>query len=337
MIDVDNYFKDFKPHFNEKRFKELLIKPQTSIMTDKGNIYVGRRMFKSILVSCKMLWKEFDRNNIYYGGEGGGKSHTVFQHTYAWWWILNELGMINYQFGMHLIYGRLKDLLASFDLYANIPFMIFTLDESDDLNRKNWNKPIVKETMSKLRKERKNLRIVNLLMPAIEEMLPAITLSRIAWIIEIDVDMDINFNIIRGKYSLMNIPLTSGYVSPMHKKYISRREVKAYLSDRLYNNSDKYSLLPRKLLSFTDNTNSTFMFDKEEYKQWARDLNAKREEEDNELNEKDKLVMQQRDRGIIYMNKELGITQSIIGKVEGLSTSAIGKIIQNHTTTTTSN
>jgi hypothetical protein len=337
MIDVENYFKNFKPRFNEKRFNELLINPIKSLMTDKGNVYIGTRMFKSVLVSCKMLWNEFDRNNIYYGGEGGGKSHTVFQHTFVWWWCLNELGMINYDYGMHLIYGRLKDMLANFDLYKDIPFVIYSLDESDELNRRNWNKPIVKEMMSKLRKERKNLRIVNLIMPALEEMLPAITLSRIAWIIEIDVEMDKDLNVIRGDFALMNIPIAKYYKSPMYKRIITRKEVKSYLNDRLYNNNDKYSSLPRKYLAFTSTTNKTFMFDKEEYKKWARDINAKTKEDNNKVSDKDKELTIQRGKGIVIISNELGWTQNKIAKAFGISRSNVGRILQDATHQVTHN
>ena len=115
---------------------------------------------RSVLSSCTLLDQKLDRNNIYVGREGTGKSHTAFQHTYIWWWCLNELGMINYSFGVHLVYFKLQDLIDAFDYYKYIPYMIYTLDESDELNRKNWSKAIVKQLMSKLRRERKNLRVV---------------------------------------------------------------------------------------------------------------------------------------------------------------------------------
>jgi hypothetical protein len=324
MIDVENYYKGFKPVFNQERYNELMSKTPTSFKTYAGNIYGSKILVKSILTSCRLLWHEFDRNNIYYGGEGGGKSHTVFQHTYIWWWCLNELGMINYDYGMHLIYGKVKHLMEAFDTYKDIPFVIYSLDESDELNRKNWNKPVVKEFMSKLRKERKNLRIVNLIMPALEEMLPAITLSRIAWIIEIDVHLDKNLNVVRGAFALMNIPISNTYTSPMWKNTISRREIKAYLGGRLYSNEDKFSSLPKKFLAFTDRTNKIFMFDKNEYRDWARNINAEVEEE--EQTDLQKRQTAQRNRLVVYLKEEMGLTQAKIATIAGLGKTAIGEI-----------
>lgn len=280
MIDVDNYFKGFKPSFNEEKFQELIKNPPTNFMTDKGNVNIRKELSKSFAVACKMLWNEFDRNNIYYGGEGGGKSHTCFQHTYVWWWYLKELGMINYDFGIHLIYGRVKDLMEAFDKYKNIPFVIYTLDESEELNRKNWNNKTVKEFMGKLRRERKNLRIVNLILPALEEILPSIALSRINWVFEIAVDLNDKLDVVRGRFNLFNVPIGSEYFSPMRNDYITQKEIKSYLNARFYDTDKKFENLPYKLLAFRGQTNKTFVFDKEEYKQWARDINTKRDEED---------------------------------------------------------
>tara|TARA_R100001591_G_scaffold112911_2_gene125656 strand:+ start:709 stop:1725 length:1017 start_codon:yes stop_codon:yes gene_type:complete len=281
MIDVENYFNDFKPSFNKERFKELLVEPPKKLQSPMGTINIDPRLFKSILGGCRLLDREFDRNHIYYGGEGTGKSHTAFQHSFIWWWVLNELGMINYEFTMdNIVYGRVKTLMEAFDKYKDIPYVLYVLDESEELNRKNWNKPEVKEFMAKLRRERKNLRIVNLILPALEEILPSIALSRINWIIELKLNFDSELNPVRGYYNLFNIPNSYKYFSPMQGRNLTQKEIKSYLNARFYDNDKKFETLPKKLLSFTGYTNKTFVFDKEQYKEWSLKINNERNAED---------------------------------------------------------
>ncbi len=281
MIDVDNYFNNFTPKLNEERFEELLNEPPRYLESPNGKISIDPRLYKSILGSCRLLNKEFDRNNIYYGGEGTGKSHTAFQHAFIWWWTLTELGMINYEFKMEdIVYGRIRTLMDAFDKYAKIPYVIYVLDESDELNRKNHQKPEVKELMSKLRRERKNLRILNFILPAIEEILPAIVLSRINWIFELKLGFDKKLNPVRGYYNLFNIPSSYRYFSSMQGIYLTQKEIKSYLNARFYNNDKKFESLPRKLLSFTGYTNKTFVFDKEDYKEWSMKINNELKDED---------------------------------------------------------
>lgn len=328
MIDVENYFNDFKPKFNQKRFKELLKDPPKYLSTDQGEIYIRKEFFKSVLASCKMLDREFDRNNIYYGGEGTGKSHTAFQHAFIWWWCLNELGMINYPFTMeNIVYGRIKHLMQAFDKYKDIPYVIYVLDESEELNRKNWNKPEVKEFMAKLRRERKNLRIVNLILPALEEILPSIALSRINWIIELNIRFDKDLNPVRGDFALFNIPNGNSYYSVMQGKNLLRKDIKSYLNARFYDNDKKFENLPRKLLSFQSQCNKTFVFDKKEYKDWALKINLERDTEDDE-DTKEKELMKQRDDGIVTAVINWGIKQVEVARAFGLDSSRVGQIVR---------
>jgi len=323
-IDVKNYFNNFQPHFYEDKFNELVNNPPTSLRTENGNIYVNKLFVKSILIACKMLWQEMDRNNLYSGPEGTGKSHAAFQHTYVWWWCLNELGMINYEFGMHLIYAKVSDLVKAFDDYKDIPYMIYTCDETDELDRKNWNKPIVKKCMSKLRKERKNLRIVNFIMPSADEMLPSITLTRINWIVLIDVEMDEEFNLIRGEYKIINIPIAKSFYNAFLGQYVSRNRIKRYLRNRLYNSDEKYSEYPKWLCAIRDRINKTFVFNKNTYLEWSRKKNAEKIEEDN--NNK---YMLQRDTLILFCTKN-GISQQRIAAALGMSGSRVGVIKRDY-------
>lgn len=329
MIDVENYFNNFTPKFNEIKFDELLRNPPKKLDTPQGVVNVDPRLFKSILGGCRLLNREFDRNNLYYGGEGTGKSHTAFQHAFIWWWALNELGMINYPFTMeNIVYGRVKTLMRAFDLYKDIPYVIYVLDESEELNRKNWNKPEVKEFMSKLRRERKNLRIVNLILPALEEILPSIALSRINWIMELKLSFDNKLNPVRGYYNLFNIPNSYKYFSIMQGRNLTQKEIKSYLNSRFYDNDKKFETLPKKLLSFTGYTNKTFVFDRQEYKDWALKVNNERDAEDDEDSKENELKTH-RAKLCIYLHKELNITQKVISEVLGLSTSMVQKIVSS--------
>ncbi len=322
MIDVDNYFKGFKPKFNEKRFIELLREPPRKLETPQGEISIDPRFFRSIVGSCKMLDKEFDRNNIYYGGEGTGKSHTAFQHAFVWWWILKELGMINYDFEMeNIVYGRVKHLMEAFDKYKDIPYVLYVLDESEELNRKNWNKPAVKEFMAKLRRERKNLRIVNLILPALEEILPSIALSRIDWIFELDLNFDNKLNPVRGYYKLFNVPKSVSYYSSMQGKNLTQKEIKAYLNSRFFDTDKKFERLPKKLLSFTAYTNKTFVFDKQEYKEWAMRINKESEAdenaEDKEIIKLDRMTLK------MYIEKQKGSKTVDLVRKSGIASSTL--------------
>ena len=323
MIDVENYYNDFKPEFNKERYMELMRDPPQYLETEQGTISIDKRVMKSVVGGCRMLWKEFDRNHIYYGGEGTGKSHTAFQHAFVWWWVLNELGMINYEFTMeNIIYGRIKHMMAAFDRYSEIPFVVYVLDESEELNRNAWNKPEVKEFMSKLRRERKNLRIVNLILPALEEILPSIALSRINWIFELDLEFDKNLTPIRGKYFLFNIPHASSYFSPMQGRRISRKDIKSYLSARFYDNDKKFENLPKKLLTLSARTNKVFIFDKQEYKQWSLKINTERDTEDDIAKDPNKIEV---DRKWLrcYILKEGGQSITDIARKEGVARSTI--------------
>lgn len=331
MIDVDNYFNGFKPTFSENVFEELLSRPPRRLHTDKGDISIDPRFFKSILISCKMLFREFDRNNIYYGGEGTGKSHTAFQHAYIWWWTLKKLGMINYEFNMeNIIYGRIKTMMEAFDRYKDIPYVVYVLDESEELNRKNWNKPDVKAFMSKLRRERKNLRIVNMILPALEEMLPSIALSRIDWVFELDLNFDSKLNPIRGDCKLLNIPKAQSYYSPMQGRELTLKEIKSYLNSRFYDTDKKFERLPRKYLAFTLHTNKTFVFDKQEYKEWAINVNKERQEEDNK--EDKEIIKLDRTTLKLYIEKEKGARVTELVRKSGIPDSTLRNRFEKITT-----
>jgi hypothetical protein len=326
MIDVENYFKNFTPKFNEKRYYELFNNPPTLFNTPKGRLNFRKELVKSVLAGCKLLHNEFDRNNIYYGEEGSGKSHTVFQHTYLWWWCLKELGMINYEFGLHLVYGRVQDIIDAFDKYKDIPYMLYVLDESEELNRKNWNSKLVKQFMGKLRRERKNLRVVNLILPALEEILPSIALSRVNWIVEVSVNMDEKLNVIRGKYSLLNIPLGYEYYSPLKCDFISRTTIKRYLNERFYNKDRLFERLPFNLLAFTGTTNKVFVFDKQEYREWAKKINIKAQEE--EIDDRVVELQNQRNNAMMILREKYKMKYEEIGKIFNIDQTTVGRAIR---------
>jgi hypothetical protein len=281
IVNTDDYFVNFKPKFNKERFKELMNNTPTNFPTEFGNVNARKEFVQSVLTACSLLNQKLDRNNLYVGREGTGKSHAVFQHTFIWWWCLNELGMINYKFTLKLIYFRLQDLINAFDHYKNIPYMIFSLDESDELNRKNWNKKIVKVFMSKLRRERKNLRIVNMLMPQLYEMLPDIILTRINWVIELEMDLDDNYNLLRGTYKLFCIPVGK-YIYNYTNYKLTQLQIVNMIQNKLYDTKEKFFTLNTRFMMFRGNVNSTMVFDEKEYLNISRQMNAAKESEEEE-------------------------------------------------------
>lgn len=281
--------------FNNKRYNELLKNTPTKFITPFGEeIILRKELIKNLIISAKHLYQEFDLFMLFVGQEGAGKSLFVRQVNYAMWWIMKELDMINYPFNMDLVHFGIKDLQQDRKTWdeQGLKFRESILDESkDDIGRDKYKTPEANAFIDYIRRCREESGVISLLLPQVSEILPALVLSRVVMIFEVDFDTDDEGNIIRGDWKLVTIPRGKESYSLYHDKFLKRSYIKKVLSQFLYKTDEKYSSLPNSIVSFQGTFNRVDPVLSKEYKlkkrqkKWERykgqdDDNAKQKIED---------------------------------------------------------
>jgi len=317
-IDLSAYEEGFKPKFNQKRYNELLDDTPTRFKCNGKEINIPKELVKTMLVGCAQLTQKVDENNILTGDEGSGKSHYSFQLAFVKHRLMTELGMIAYPFTLDLIYYNVKQILVSFDDYAHIPYMIYVLDESDTLTRNKWNDPIVKQYISKLRRERKNLRIVYMNMPQLSELLPTVTLTRVTLIFEIRIETKEGV-IKRGKFNLFCIPRGSEAFSTYFQNYIDKQKIKNIIAKKLYATEERYFTLPREILITRGNFNAVSPIDEKEYLIRARESNKEDTVEDSVVSPAEKVRVDDERYNRVEAMRRLKFTWDVIGQIYDLT------------------
>jgi len=240
--------------FNKKRYAELLKDPPTHFKSPFGTFTLRKELVKNLIISAKHLTQEFDLFMVFVGSEGAGKSLFVRQINFAMWWIMTELEMINYPFNLDLIHFGIKDLQQDRKDWdeSGLKYRISILDESkDDIGRDKYKTPEANAFIDYIRRCRDESGVISLLLPQISELLPAIVLSRVVMIFEVDFDTDpLTGEIIRGDYKLVTIPRGKESYSLFHDKFLSKSAIKKILSTYLYKADEKYSALPNSVVSF---------------------------------------------------------------------------------------
>ena len=291
QIDLSEYNNGWKPKFNKVKFDELMENTPTNFIQGDKIFKFRRELIKTLLVSCGHLNQDSDLLDLCAGNEGSGKSHLSFQLAYVKWKLLTELNMINYPFTLDLIYYNVEQVMEAFDTYAHIPYMIYILDESDSLSRNKWNDPLVKKFISKLRKERKNLRLVTLNMPQLSELLPTVTLTRVSLIYEVKVSTK-GVDIIRGNFNLFSIPRGSNSWSEYNQKFLNCNMIKNVIARKLYSNEDRYFNLPSAIMSYQGTFNALSPIDQSEYRRRAQEANKEDSEEETPKKKESKKAIQ---------------------------------------------
>lgn len=266
--------------FNKKRYNELLHNTPTHFKTVFGETIVLRKeLVKNLLISCRHLHQEFDLFMIFVGSEGGGKSLFVRQVNFVMWWLMKELEMINYSYNMDLVHFGIKDLQHDRKLWdeQGFKYRVSILDESkDDIGRDKYKTPEANAFIDYIRRCREESGIISLLLPQVSEILPALVLSRVVMIFEVDFDTDAEGEIIRGDYKLITIPRGKESYSLYHDKFLKKSYIKKVLSEFLYKSSEKYSSLPNSIVSFQGTFNKVDPVLTKEYrlkkrqKKWER-------------------------------------------------------------------
>lgn len=281
--------------FDFKRYKELLKNTPTKFTTFFGETIILRKeLVKNLIISCRHLHQEFDLFMLFVGSEGAGKSLFVRQVNFVMWWIMKELGMINYSFNMDLVHFGIKDLQQhrkDFD-EQGFRYLESILDESkDDIGRDKYKTPDANAFIDYIRRCREESGIISLLLPQVSEILPALVLSRVTLIFEVDFDTDDEGEIIRGDYKLITVPRGKESYSLYHDKHLKKSFIKKKLSKFLYKTDEKFSSLPNKIVSFQGTFNKVDPILTKEYKlkkkqkKWERYKNQDSSDKANKIEE----------------------------------------------------
>jgi hypothetical protein len=255
------------------KWNELLNNPITKFNTeDFGVISFREEFIKSLLIDIKDLtYNKFDNLDICYRGEGRGKSKFSVQKEYVRYSLMKELGLINYEWNLkEVLYFTLSDYLKALVKYMNEPYRILILDESDELKRQNWNRPIVKSFISYLRRGRKFFKILNLNIPNLKDLPLDIITDRANKLYEICMSRDFeNFNYIRGMVKMFEIPRSDGCYSFVHKGILKEEFIKNIISNLHRDKYKSFIILPNKIKCLDLRFNNVFPFDENEYENYA--------------------------------------------------------------------
>lgn len=267
-INVDEYIKTFNELYEKP--PKTLSNPKTKESADIDP-YVFRKKMEGINL---MAMGEFDINQVNCGGEGTGKTTYSTQDAYTYHYILKKLKLINYEFNSKLFYYNLSSLIDAFNRHAGNPFMIYVLDEGQELQKKNWNLPQVQLFMQKIRRERKHLRIVIINLPQIGELLPDITLSRVNFIFQYSLKVNIKkINFDKGNGSFIIIPKGETVYSPYNKKNLDQEFILNELGKILEDKKRYFKLIPNYLVVKKIKRNGAWLIDRKEYLDSSRKAN----------------------------------------------------------------
>jgi len=266
------------PNIDLKRLNELYESPPRELQTsydDNKIILIDEFVFrKYLLAMIQMVFNHMDLLVCMTGGEGTGKSTKISQDMYILWWILTEIGIINYKFDINEMFvNTLQKFRETEDKYFNDKFRIIGLDEGNELNRQNWKDEEVNTFFQRLRRERFNQRIKFVGLPVIGEMIPNIVISRVNFIFDLKARNKVKSGTLeKGIVNMYIIPRGNKIYSPKQKREISQDEIKQKLHDNL---KDKSYLkgLPSEIIIKTFRSNGTWGFKESEYEKKLKNTN----------------------------------------------------------------
>lgn len=262
-----------KPKLNIEKWNGLFKSPPTKFETqDWGVINFRKEFIQSLLIDIKDLsYNAFDNVDICYRGEGRGKSKFSAQKEYVRWYLLTELELINYDWILEeIVYYTLSDYMRALILYMDEPFRILILDESDELKRLNWNKPLVKSFISYLRRGRKFFKILNLNIPNLKDLPLDIVTDRANKLYEIQMGRNFeNFEYNRGDVKMFEVPRADGCWSFVHKNILKEQLIKDTISNIHRDVYKSFVALPNKIKCLDIQFNNVFPFDEEAYEDLA--------------------------------------------------------------------
>ncbi|MFW5889568.1 MAG: hypothetical protein ACOCUD_04225 [Bacillota bacterium] len=249
-LDLERFREKFKakklrskyPNFNFDRLRELYQNPPKELQTNYNNetMLIDEFVFRKELIGIiQMILDHMDLVHVFTGGEGTGKSTHVSQMMYMVHYIMTEIGLITYKFDIkECFFNTLEKMRHKEDEYFNDPFRIFCLDEGNELHRQNWRDDEVQTFFQRLRRERHNQRIKFICIPVLGELLPAIVLTRVNFIVEMKTKNDLQTaSLDKGLCNFYIVPRGDKIYSPLQKKELTQGEIKQALYDNLNDKS----------------------------------------------------------------------------------------------------
>lgn len=266
-----NYEHGFKPRFDEQKWSYYMKNTPTKFRTPIGDIINFRKEFvKNILMDIRDMWKsEMDVVQFSQGDEGAGKTHFMSQVAYVYFWFMKEFNMIDYEWSLDLIYFSLNKLNSDFNIKRNIPFMIYVLDEGDELSGENFWMPNNKQFRTELRRGRKFARLIFVNMPQVKEITSRIATTRGQKFYDVVLDRDLeNFDLVKGNIGVWGIPRGKKAWSAKNREWLPKNKIKNKLS-QLFKSKDDFITFPPDLQLFDLRCNGAKVFDTKEYKKKA--------------------------------------------------------------------
>ena len=243
---------------------ELMKNPKTNYQTPHGNIDFRPEFVKMILLEIKsVVCDNFDNVDFAYMGEGRGKSHFAMQKEYVRWYYLKKLKLVDYEWGLEIIYTSLGKLMRDLIKYTDKPFRQFILDEGDELKKINWHQALVKMFFSYLRRGRKFRKFIHINHPNISELPEDLIAYRTHNLYEIEMEYNLEtLEYIIGHARLINIPRANITYSFVHDRALKEMYVKNKISHNL---SNKFFIEPSEVVCLDIRFNNVFPLDEKLY------------------------------------------------------------------------
>lgn len=271
-----NIQKDF-PKFNLNRLVELYKNPPSKLKTyydGSQDILIDQFVFRKCLIGIiQMLFNHMDLLCCAVGAEGAGKSCYISQVVYMMYWVLKEIGIIDYEFNIHdIAFNSLEKFREAEDKYFEEPFRLMWLDEGNELNRQDWRDDEVKMFFQRLRRERYNRRIKFISLPVLGELVVNIVL-RMNFIFEMINSNEIKTGTLyKGVYNFYVIPRGNAIFSEYHKKNLTQDDVKKALYTNL-KNKEYLKGMPPSIIVKKCFCNGTWGFTEKEYIKELKETN----------------------------------------------------------------
>jgi len=268
------------PNFKFRRLKKLFENPPKRLraMDNSGKEYIMYDPFiirKYLYAIIQMVINEMDLLIGYVGGEGLGKSCACSQDINLLYYLLTELGLIDYKYNLkEMWFNSLDSFLEAEDTFFNQKFRILGLDEGNELNRQEWQNDNVKTFFQRLRRERFNQRIKLICLPQLGELLTSIVLSRLNFIFAMNGKQDVTTGtIMKGFCNFYIIPRGNIIYSPFQKREILKSEIIDTLGVILEDKKKFYKSLPQKLIIKKFKRNYVWGFNKKKYDKVLKESN----------------------------------------------------------------
>lgn len=226
------------PDLDFDKIKQLYIYPPKFIPTyydDNLKINIDPFVFRKYMIAVlQMVFNHMDMVICNIGDEGAGKSCKCSQDMYILWWMMTQIGLIDYKFEIKEMFANsLQNFAELEDRYYGKPFHIIALDEGNELNRQDWKEDAVKLFWQRLRRERHEQRIKFINIPVLGEMIINIVLSRINFIFNmLNRNETKTGTLYKGDYDFYIIPRGDKIYSPYLNKELTKEEIK----NKLYMN-----------------------------------------------------------------------------------------------------